>query len=47
MQDGPLPHIARQVTALLRAHFGDERVISRGFRIALPLSSLDLNPCDF
>ena len=31
MQYGAPPHIARQVTALLRTHFGDERVISRGF----------------
>ena len=47
MQDGASPHIARQMTALLRAHFGDERVISRGFRIALFSRSPDLNIWDF
>ena len=31
-----LPQTARQVTALLRAHFGDERIISRGFSTAWP-----------
>ncbi|GBM44140.1 hypothetical protein AVEN_93780-1 [Araneus ventricosus] len=45
--DGAPPHFARPVQALLRAHFGDDRVISRSFRTAWPLSSLDLNPCDF
>ena len=47
MQDGAPPHIERQVIALFRAHFGDERVISRGFRTTLPPHSLDLNLCDF
>ena len=35
------------MTALLRAHFGNEHVISRGFRTALPPRSLDLNSCVF
>ena len=47
LQDGVPPQIAWQVTALLRAHFGDKRVISKGFRTALLPRSLDLNPCDF
>ena len=34
MQDGAVPHIARQVTALFRIHFGDESVFSRGFLTA-------------
>ena len=34
MQDGVLPHIAPQIIALLQAHFGDGRVISRGFQTA-------------
>ena len=41
MQDGALPHIARQVTALFRTHFVDERVISRGFQTELPPRSPD------
>ena len=36
MQDSVPPHIARQVTALLWAHFGDEHVISKGFLTAWP-----------
>ena len=47
MQDGAPSHIARQVTALLRAHFRDGHVISRGFPAAWPPRSPDLNPCDF
>ena len=31
MHNSAQPHIARQVTALLRTHFGDEHVISWGF----------------
>ena len=46
MQDGAPPHIEQQVTALLWAHFGDERIISRGFSTAWPPRSPDLNPCD-
>ena len=41
MQDCAPPHIARQVTAQLRAHFGDELANSR------PPRSMDLNRCDF
>ena len=33
--------------ALLWAHFGDKRIISSDFRIALPPRSPDVNPCDF
>ncbi|KAF8791010.1 hypothetical protein HNY73_005947 [Argiope bruennichi] len=47
MQDGAPPHIARPVTALLRALFEDQRVISRSFPTALSPRSPDLNPCDF
>ncbi|GBN19082.1 hypothetical protein AVEN_23803-1 [Araneus ventricosus] len=45
--DGASPHIARPVQALLHAHFGNDRVISRSFPIAWPPRSPDLNPCDF
>ena len=45
-QNGTPSHIA-QVTALLRPHFVDERLISKGFQIALIPRSLDLNPSDF
>ena len=44
---GAPPHVARQVTAMLRAHFGDEHIISWGFPTAWPPRSPDLNPCDF
>ena len=47
MQDGVPHHIVRQVIALLRAHFGDEHVISRVFPTAWPPRSPNLNPCDF
>ena len=47
MQDGAPPDIAGQVATLLRAHFEDERVISRGFPTAWPPRSLDLNLYDF
>lgn len=47
MQDGAPPHIARPVTALLRDHFGDDRIISRSFPTTWPPRSPDLNPCDF
>ena len=47
LQDGAPSPIAQQVTALCRAHFGDERVISRGFPTAWPPRSPELNPCDF
>ena len=36
MQDSAPAHIAQQVTALLRAHFGDKHIISRGFPTAWP-----------
>ena len=47
MQDGTPPHIPRCVKQLLRHHFGDERIISLQFPIALPPRSPDLNPYDF
>ena len=47
MKDGAPNHIARQETALLRAHVGDKRVISKDFPVAWPPRSSDLNPCDF
>ena len=47
MQDAASPQTACKVTALLWAHFGDDHVVSRGFRITLPPVSLDVNPCDF
>ncbi|GBL93848.1 hypothetical protein AVEN_153614-1 [Araneus ventricosus] len=46
-KDGASPHIAGPVQALLRAHSGDVRVISRSFLTAWPPRSPDLNPCDF
>lgn len=42
-----LAHIAQAVTALLRAHFRDDRMISRIFPTTYPLHLPDLNPCDF
>ena len=45
-QDGAPPHVARQVIALLGVHFGDERVISRGFPIAWSPRFPELKPCD-
>ena len=47
MDDGEPPHITRQMTALLRAHFGDEHVISRGFPTAWPPHFPNINRCDF
>lgn len=47
MQDGATPHIGREVKELLRANFGENRVISRAFQDAWPPRSPDLNPCDF
>ncbi|GBM93786.1 hypothetical protein AVEN_131872-1 [Araneus ventricosus] len=47
MQDGALPHIARAVQSLLRAHFGDDRVIARNFPTVWPPRSPELNHCDF
>ncbi|KFM63296.1 hypothetical protein X975_25949, partial [Stegodyphus mimosarum] len=47
MQDGAPPHIARRVKDLLRASFGDDRVLSRHFRHAWPPRSPDLSPCDY
>ncbi|KFM75906.1 Transposable element Tcb1 transposase, partial [Stegodyphus mimosarum] len=45
--DGAPPHIARRVKDLLRASFGDDRVLSRHFRHAWPPRSPDLSPCDY
>ena len=36
MQDGAQPHIAGQMIALFRAHFGDERTVLKGFQTAWP-----------
>ena len=47
MQDGAQPHIARQVIALLRAHFGDERSILKSFPTAWPFHFMDINFFDF
>ena len=47
IDDGAPPHNSREMTSLLRAHFRDKSVISRGFRTVLPPHSLDLNACDF
>ncbi|GBM85638.1 hypothetical protein AVEN_33355-1 [Araneus ventricosus] len=47
MQDGAPSQISRPILALHRAHFGNERVISRSFLPIWPPRSLDLNPCDF
>ena len=43
MEDGTAPSNERQVTVFLRSYFGDERVISRGFPIALNPRFLALN----
>ncbi|GBL97863.1 hypothetical protein AVEN_87314-1, partial [Araneus ventricosus] len=40
-------YICRPVQAFLRAHFGDDWVISRSILTAWPPCSPDLNPCDF
>ncbi|GBN26490.1 hypothetical protein AVEN_61563-1 [Araneus ventricosus] len=47
MQDGAPPHIARSVQVLLRALFGDDRVISGSFQTAWLPRSPDMNPCEF
>ena len=42
MQDGAPPHIERQAKSMFRAHFEDERVISRGFlTVASSFSGLE------
>ena len=46
IDDGAPPHIARQMTALLRAQFGDERVISMDFPTASPSRSPNIKSCD-
>ena len=40
-------HYTTKVSALLRVHFGNERVIFRRFPTAWPPHSPGLNPCDF
>ena len=47
MPDYPQPHISRQVTALIRVYFRDERQNSKGFLTAWRFLSPDLNPCNF
>ena len=47
MQDGVPRQITKPVKKLLQDTFGADRVISRGFKNVWPLSSPDLNPCDF
>lgn len=46
-QDGAPPHIRRDVKEFLLDHFGQERIISRGFDQEWPARSPDLNPCDY
>ena len=46
-EDGAPPHISQQVTALLRPHFVDERVISRIFLTAWSPCFPVSNPSDF
>jgi hypothetical protein len=46
-QDGAAPHTANAVKNFLRNNFGEENIISRGFRNNWPSRSPDLNPCDF
>ncbi|GBN09925.1 hypothetical protein AVEN_216281-1 [Araneus ventricosus] len=47
MQDGAPTHIVRPVQTLVRAHFADDREISRSYPTAWPPRSPDLNLCDF
>ncbi|GBL61795.1 hypothetical protein AVEN_273679-1 [Araneus ventricosus] len=47
MQDGAPAHIVRPVQTLLRAHFADDREISRNYPTAWPPHSPDLNLRDF
>ena len=46
-QDGATPHTAVATKHLLRKHFGEDRIISRGFPFAWPGYSPDLTPADF
>lgn len=47
MQDGAPSHTATETKQLLHKHFGDDKVISKGFPMAWPPYSPDLTPCDF
>ncbi|GFW98885.1 uncharacterized protein TNCV_4655121 [Trichonephila clavipes] len=47
MQDEAIPHIERQVKALLSANFGGNLVISKHFPYSWSSRSPDLNPLDF
>lgn len=47
MQDGAPAHRTNAVTDLLRAEFGEDRVIGLRFPFAWPARSPDLTPCDF
>ena len=47
MDDGAPPHNSRELTSLLRAHFGNEFVISRGFSTAWPPRSPNVSPSNF
>ena len=47
MDDGAPPHNSREMTSLLRAHFGNEFVISRDFPTACPPRSPNISPCNF
>ena len=46
-QDGATCHTSREVKDFLRHHFGENRVISRGFPFKWPGYSHDLTPLDF
>ena len=45
--EDPSPHIARPATAQFRAHFTDEKVVSKGFKTECPPRSSDVNTCGF
>ena len=46
-QDGATPHTAAETKDLLKHHFSENRVISRGFAFQWPGYSPDLTPADF